>query len=302
MKQKILVLKGLPASGKSTFSKKLIDDNPGIWKRINKDDLRAMIDNSKWSKSNENFILKVRDNIVEQVLINGYSVIIDDTNLDNSHLEKMKLIANGFRHKDSNIDTIEVEVKDFTDVPLNVCIERDKLRTGNAHVGEKVIRNFYNKYLKKEIKPIQYNPELPDAIICDLDGTLAIKGNRDIYDESKIYLDTVNKPVFEILKGLDPKTTIIFCSGRTDSCYTQTLEWLIDNNIGHIGNIRNWKLLMRGTGDKRGDEIVKKEIYDTKIKGKYNINFVIDDRKKVKRMWVNEGLFVFDCNLFDEEY
>ena len=296
MKQKILVLKGLPASGKSTFAKKLIDDNPGIWKRINKDDLRAMIDNSKWSKSNENFILKVRDNIVEQALINGYSVIIDDTNLDDSHLFRMKEIASSFAI------TVEVEIKDFTNVPLETCIERDKLRTGNAHVGEKVIRNFYNKYLKKEIKPIQYNPELPDAIICDLDGTLAIKGNRDIYDESKIYLDTVNKPVFEILKGLDPKTTIIFCSGRTDSCYTQTLEWLIDNNIGHIGNIRNWKLLMRGTGDKRGDEIVKKEIYDTKIKGKYNINFVIDDRKKVKRMWVNEGLFVFDCNLFDEEY
>ena len=300
MKQKILVLKGLPASGKSTFSKKLIDDNPGIWKRINKDDLRAMIDNSKWSKSNENFILKVRDNIVEQVLINGYSVIIDDTNLDNSHLEKMKLIANGFRHKDSNIDTIEVEVKDFTDVPLNVCIERDKLRTGNAHVGEKVIRKFYNQYLKPEFKTIEHNPELPNAIIVDIDGTIAIKGDRDIYDESKIYLDTVNKPVLEILKGVDPKTTIIFCSGRTDSCFNKTEEWLYQNVMDKVRC--NFHLLMRKTGDKRGDEIVKKEIYDNEIKCKYNILWAIDDRKRIKRMWVNEGIFVFDCNLFDEEY
>lgn len=38
---KLLVLKGLPASGKSTYAKELV--NKG-WKRVNKDDLRAMID------------------------------------------------------------------------------------------------------------------------------------------------------------------------------------------------------------------------------------------------------------------
>ena len=45
---KLLILKGLPASGKTTEAKRLvIEEN---FKRVSKDDLRAMIDNSKWSK------------------------------------------------------------------------------------------------------------------------------------------------------------------------------------------------------------------------------------------------------------
>lgn len=38
------MLKGLPASGKSTYAKELVLKSPGKYKRINKDDLRAMVD------------------------------------------------------------------------------------------------------------------------------------------------------------------------------------------------------------------------------------------------------------------
>ena len=47
---KLLILKGLPASGKSTYAKELVSKG---WKRVNKDDLRSMIDGGKWSKKNE---------------------------------------------------------------------------------------------------------------------------------------------------------------------------------------------------------------------------------------------------------
>lgn len=50
---KIILCKGLPASGKSTWTRELIDKNPEKYKRINKDDLRAMLDNGKWSNKNE---------------------------------------------------------------------------------------------------------------------------------------------------------------------------------------------------------------------------------------------------------
>ena len=59
------MLKGLPASGKSTYAKKLA--NKG-WTRVNKDDLRAMLNDGKWSRSNEKFVLKVRDFIVADAL------------------------------------------------------------------------------------------------------------------------------------------------------------------------------------------------------------------------------------------
>ena len=40
---KVLFLRGLPASGKTTYSRKLMSEHPGIWIRVNKDDLRAMM-------------------------------------------------------------------------------------------------------------------------------------------------------------------------------------------------------------------------------------------------------------------
>ena len=40
-----------------------------------------------------------------------------------------------------------IELKDFFDTPLSVCIERDKNR--NLQVTEKVIRSCYNNYKDK---------------------------------------------------------------------------------------------------------------------------------------------------------
>ena len=45
----VTLTKGLPGSGKSTWAKQIIDENPSFFKRINKDDLRAMLDNGKFS-------------------------------------------------------------------------------------------------------------------------------------------------------------------------------------------------------------------------------------------------------------
>ena len=56
--QKVIVLRGLIASGKSTYAKQLVEKLG--WKRVNKDDLRAMVDNSIWSDKNEKEILTAR--------------------------------------------------------------------------------------------------------------------------------------------------------------------------------------------------------------------------------------------------
>jgi adenylate cyclase class IV len=47
---------------------------------------------------------------------------------------------------------------------------------------------------------------------------------------------------------------------------------------------------MRKTGDNRPDNIVKKEIFDSNIKNNYYIEFVLDDRNKVVKMWRELGL------------
>jgi hypothetical protein len=47
---------------------------------------------------------------------------------------------------------------------------------------------------------------------------------------------------------------------------------------------------MRKTGDKRKDAIVKQEIYDTKIKDKYEILYAIDDREDIAEVWNRNGI------------
>lgn len=139
MSKTIFLLKGLPASGKSTWAKNKVLENPQT-KRVNKDDLRAMLDNSKWTKANEKFVLKVRDYIIEQSLESGYHIIVDDTNLHHKHEIKMKEIAK--QHK------AQVQVIDF-DTPLDECIKRDKERDNS--VGEYTIKSMYDRFVNNDI-------------------------------------------------------------------------------------------------------------------------------------------------------
>src|SRR3990167_7915896 len=118
--KKIILTKGLPASGKSTWAKKLLEEFPSLYKRINKDDLRKMLDDSKWSKQNERFVLRTRNVLVETALEEGFNVIIDDTNFNPIHEEIMHKIAEKY-------PDVQVEVK-FFDTQLAECIARDRVR------------------------------------------------------------------------------------------------------------------------------------------------------------------------------
>lgn len=263
---------GLPASGKSTWAKDKIDKSPNSIKRVNKDDLRAMLDNSYHSKGNEKFVLNIQDAIIKAALEEGKHVIVDNTHLAPKHETRIRELIKGLA---------VLEIVDFRHVPLETCIERDLKRLNS--VGEKVIRDMYNQFIAppRASKPI-YNPDLPDAIICDLDGTLALIGDRNPYDAAKCEQDLVNEPVRSILQTSGK--AIVFVSGREDKFKPQTLAWLEKHNIYFES------LHMRRAGDTRKDSIVKQEIYDEFILNKYNVAFVLDDRDQVVKVWRDLGL------------
>ena len=50
---------------------------------------------------------------------------------------------------------------------------------------------------------------------------------------------------------------------------------------------------MRTLGDMRKDSIVKQELYEQNILGKFNVSFILDDRQQVVDMWRSLGLTVF---------
>lgn len=287
---KLIMTKGLPASGKSTWAKSEVVKSKGQTKRINKDDLRGMIDAGSWSKSNEKYILQVRDKLIQHYLSNGFSVIVDDTNLAPKHETALAEIAQGFQ--------INFEVKSFLDVPLKTCIVRDLKR--DKSVGERVIRNMYNQFVKPVPAEYQWSEDKPNCIIVDIDGTLAHMSGRSPYDYSQVHTDTVDELVREIVwryssrSPMDetPNTYIIIVSGRPETCRAETEKWLQDNQIPYD------ELHMRDPNrvDEKGnmidDRIIKREIYDKWIKDRFNVRFVLDDRDRVVEMWRGLGLKV----------
>jgi len=280
--KKIILLKGLPASGKTTWAKKMVSDNPGMYKRVNKDDLRAMLDNGKWSKHNEKFIIQLRDQIIINALNSGQHVIVDDTNLNKRHEKMMITIA-----KDNNAI---VEVKEF-DTDYKECIKRDAKRENS--VGEKVIKDMYNKYLKADPEPIKYNPCLKQCIIVDIDGTLAKMNDRSPYDWGKVGEDSVHKHIKGIVDMYYEDFDIIIMTGRDGCCENETREWLSQNGIGYTA------LHIRPEGNNESDVIIKERMYREHIEGKYNVEFVLDDRDCVVEMWRNLGLKCLQVNYGD---
>lgn len=271
---KIIILQGLPASGKSTWAKEQVEKGQGKIKRVNKDDLREMIDCGQWSRENERFVLSVRDFVVRNALVAGLDVIVDDTNFAEEHINRMKSIAEDIE--------AEVEVK-FFECDVHECIKRDSQRVKS--VGKKVIMGMYDKYLKaKDYQKPEYNPKLPTAIIVDIDGTLAKMCDRSPFEYAKAIDDDVHDHIADIVRKYYGKVSVIILSGRDEECEQVTRDWLSKNGIlfDH--------LYMRPRGNNEKDAIIKQRIYDNEIKERYNVHFILDDRDQVVEMWRANGL------------
>ncbi|MGI8419395.1 MAG: LNS2 domain-containing protein [Candidatus Levyibacteriota bacterium] len=118
------------------------------------------------------------------------------------------------------------------------------------------------------------------AIICDIDGTLADKGTRFPFDYEKVDQDTVKQAVAESIRLFHvARYKIIIFSGREDISEEKTIAWLQTNDIPYEA------LYMRKAKDFRKDAVIKKELYEKYVMGKYEVLFVLDDRDQVVEMW-----------------
>jgi predicted kinase len=280
----LYILKGIPASGKTTWSKKQTAEFPNRYKRINKDDLRAMLDDNHWSKGNEKFVLRIRDLMIKEALRDGKNVISDDTNLAQKHETRMRQLVQEYCKETG--EQVRVVVK-FFDISVEECIKRDLNRSRS--VGEQVIKRMYRMFLapKPASTLLEQDKTLPRAIICDLDGTLAIL-NRNPYDASKCEEDILNLHVANTVKTYKKLGhQILLVSGRQDTFKPQTIRWLEKHEIPYD------HLIMRGAEDRRKDSDLKEEIFNENIRNKYYIDFVLDDRNQVVYKWRELGLTCF---------
>jgi len=274
----LYIMHGLPGSGKTTKAKEIIaaHDPRRPIKRVNRDELRLMLDDGKHSKEREKSVKQIEGHIIEQCLVNGIDIICDDTNLSSETISWLKNIA-------CYVSRNFVEI-DLRNVPPEECIKRDLKRLNS--VGSKVIWRMYHQFIRKPIERPSNDLDLPEAIICDIDGTLALH-NRDPFDYVNLNTDEVNPAVERIIRWANDRIAgpkILFVSGRPATYREATERWLDEHGIAYDG------LYMRGASDTRRDDIVKQEIYEQHIKGCYRIAFVLDDRDRVVAFWRSLGV------------
>jgi len=279
----IILTTGLPGSGKSTYAHKLIAQSNGEVIGVSRDEIRKMIGCFPiGDKNQEDLVSKIQDDIIVRAIKEGKGVIVHDTNLNKKSPTRIKKLFDG---------DVEFLIADFTNVPIDICIEQD-MRRENP-VGETIIRNMA-KQLQKPWRltpefmndvvlsaPLEYDPALPWAVVFDTDGTTA-HHNRSPYDYARCYTDSVDPNMRMLLRiineqGAFDRIALIGMSGRPDTWRDMTEQWYRTNQIWYD------EFYMREAGDSRNDADVKQEMVDKYIRGKYNVLMWFDDRDRVVR-------------------
>ncbi len=291
---KLRLYVGIPASGKSTHAKEFLRKNSG-WVRVSRDDFRLQLRNEQMCEPKiEDLITVLVNDSIHNALAKNLNVIVDATNVKEKYINQF---INEFKY------SADIDYQVF-DISLDKAIERDKNR--DAKVGENVIKRMYSDYkilmdsfdfqpvtkIKQRpvIKP-DFNSQLPDCVIVDVDGTLAHMGNRSPFDWNRVDRDSLNEIVAEQVEFHRSKgRKIIILSGRDGSCKGLTEEWLQFHNVHYD------EIYLRPENDYRKDSVIKKEIYENHIKDKYNVIMAIDDRLQVLDVYYKLGIFTLNVN------
>ena len=285
---KLLILVGAPGSGKSTFARYFLrtEDN---WIRVNRDDFRLMqFGDSLMIPFYEERISKMVEASVLTLLKSDTNVIIDATNTSLRTIQDMI---------HTYTEYADISFKVF-DLPVDELVKRCDKRyeeTGkfiSKSVVERNVANLKHTLEKFDFAPIPrkvqvattsyatQDKNLPKAVICDLDGTLSLLNGRDPYNAATCDNDLLNEPVAAALKMAKQQGyQVILLSGREGKFREPTVRFLDKHQIGYD------LLLMRTSNDFRKDNIIKRELFESEIQGKYFVEFLLDDRNQVVDMW-----------------
>ncbi len=275
MKKKVIITRGLPGSGKTTFAEQYVKDNPNSV-IVCKDEIRKRLGVGYGGKRCPK-VVQVWTELILYNLHRGKSIVIADTNLDSLMIHNIKALVNP-KYRDD----YDIEIKDFRDVDYKICIDRCASRPEGREYWEEVILRMKDEWIDPII--ITQDASLPRCVITDFDGTIVIPSDRDMFSGEGSEYDVKNEIVCEYLMFAKMMDYKIFILSGLEEHYRYNRESYLSANGIEYDN-----LYMRKTGDSRKDFEIKDELFKEHIEGKYFVHSILDDRVQMLRYWVDKG-------------
>ncbi|EMR6008801.1 AAA family ATPase, partial [Escherichia coli] len=187
---------GLPGCGKTTWAVQEIKKAKSKTININRDDIRESMAGShdayKFNDANEKYVTNLQFSAAKLAAENGWNIIVSDTNLKPHFREQWKMWAkdNGYDYKEKNFydDFVPKEdrgadvheffkIKEFVKLCKKYNLQRER------SVQDNIIDTMADTYYYSKALHIgYYGNSREEAIIVDIDGTLAHKWNRNPFD------------------------------------------------------------------------------------------------------------------------
>lgn len=295
-KKKLILCRGIQGSGKTTWARQWVAEDPKNRVRINNDDIRNMLGNY-WVVEREPLVSEMKQYLTQAAMDRGYSIVIDNMNLNPKEILFWKRIVDE-NNKDVDSYKYEIEYKDFF-IPLEECIRRDAMRPNP--IGEKVIRETWKRYkhfiqtseVEKYVNNLRKYTGKPKCIVIDMDSTMCFNTTKrpwfgDGAAEGMIN-DVPNTGMCDIVRQLQEQYLVVVATGRDTTQAEVTKEWLAKQGI----NVDEF--YFRTNKDYRKGVVVKKEQIEA-ILEKYDIVAIFEDCEPIVQMYRDMGLTVLQPN------
>lgn len=297
MSQELILTRGLPASGKTTFAVEWAGEASNRT-RVNRDDLRMKLFGEWYFTDSrdvkEKRVTEFQHALIKKALSLGHSVIVDDTNLNPKVFRTFESIASQFSLKISNID-----------FPISVEESIIRQEGRDKPVPKEAIKMMASKYLgpnnefhlfpgSYDVKPLMLPEERKQTIAFDADGTLVnvssivslVKGKYRDFDlfHRKSLWSPPNQEVLDLAyEAKDKGFKVIVVTAREERYREVTQAWMDKFNVPYEN------VFMRPMNDRRPDHIVKNEMF-AQINSFYDIIHFVDDRKDIADVWKQNGV------------